>query len=209
MTFLGALLENYMDYEIPDWEPARDRWIANRARIDQALAKHGLSYVHGGHITGAGSSAPARTLEAILRERDFAGIQEEFERAVRSIDEDPRSAATAACAIIESMCKVVIEDEGIEMPTDQSIKPLWKAASTKLRLDPSSIADDDLKKILSGMISIVDGLGSFRTHVGSAHGQGRKSYALQPRHARLVVNAASGLVSFVLETWDERAKTRA
>jgi hypothetical protein len=43
------------------------------------------------------------------------------------------------------------------MPSDQILKPLWKAASKHLGLDPGSIADDDLKKILSGLNSIVNG----------------------------------------------------
>ena len=131
----------------------------------------------------------------------------EFERALSTIETDPAAAVTAACATIESLCRVYIEDEGLVMPSDQSIKPLWKAVQPSLGLDPSQIADDDLKRILSGLTSIIDGLGAFRTHVGSAHGRGRGSYRPSPRHARLVVHSAHTLTVFVIETWDAR-KTR-
>src|SRR5579875_2918681 len=53
---------------------------------------------------------------------------------------------------------------------------------------PFAIEDDELKKALSGLTSIVDGLGAFRTHAGSAHGYGQKTYR-PPRQARLVASA--------------------
>jgi hypothetical protein len=73
-----------------------------------------------------------------------------------------------------------------------------------LGLDPAEVADDDLKRILSGLASIVDGIGAFRTHVGSAHGRGRKAYRPAARHAKLAIHSAHSLVTFILETWDER-----
>jgi Abortive infection C-terminus len=92
------------------------------------------------------------------------------------------------------------------MPSDQSLKPLWKAASKSLGLDPGAIEDDDLKRVLSGLSSIVDGIGSFRTHTGSAHGRGRRTYRPQARHARLAIHASHTLVAFFIETWDERKR---
>ena len=89
---------------------------------------------------------------------------------------------------------------------DQSLKPLWKTASKHLGFDPSAVEDEDLKKILSGMNSIVDGIGSLRTHRSTAHGQGRRPYRIQHRHARLAIHASHTLVTFFLESWDERKR---
>ncbi len=133
----------------------------------------------------------------------------ESQRALASVETDPGAAITAACASVESLCHVCIEDEGLTPPTDQSIKPLWKVVQAHLGLDPSQLADDDLKRILSGLTSIVDGLGALRTHVGSAHGRGRRPYRPSPRHARLAVHAAHTLAIFVLETWDARKVAKA
>lgn len=90
------------------------------------------------------------------------------------------------------------------MPGTPTAKPLWNIVSKKMGLDPKEQVDEDLKKILSGLTSVVDGLATARTHAGSAHGHGRQIYNLQVRHARLAVNAAHTLVVFLLETWDER-----
>jgi hypothetical protein len=73
-----------------------------------------------------------------------------------------------------------------------------------LNLDPSATQDEDLRKTLSGLASIVDGIGGLRTHKGSAHGQGRRVYRLKSRHARLVVHAASTLAIFIIESWNEK-----
>jgi hypothetical protein len=56
---------------------------------------------------------------------------------------------------------------------------------------------------------VVDGIGALRTHASSAHSEGRKGYKLEARHARLAVNAAHSVATFVLETWDKRVATKA
>ncbi len=163
LSVLGALLENYMEVEIGEDYPEEwtSTWKSGRERVAQALAKSGLNYHRGGNILIAGTSVPVRSLDQILRQRDLPAVMEELGRIVES-ETKPKEAVTAACAMMESLCKVYIADEKLEMPADQSIKSLWKVVSKNLSLDPASIEDDDLKRVLSGLISIVDGLGSFR-----------------------------------------------
>jgi hypothetical protein len=198
-SILGAVLEEFMDVEAvtPDC-------IAKRERIQGVLARFGLSYQSGGRIVDAAAGAPSRTLETVIRERDLVALEVELSRALNTVNSDPAAAATAACAIIESLCKVYIEDEHLEMPVDQSVKPLWRVVQRHLELDPASMAHQDMRKILGGLASIVDGVGSLRTHAGSAHGHGRDHFPLESRHARLAINAAHTLVVFVIETWEIR-----
>lgn len=92
-------------------------------------------------------------------------------------------------------------------PTKQDLQGLWKTVRDSLGLDTKIIEDEDLKRILSGLYSITDGIGALRTHASSAHGAGRKIYRLQPRHARLAINAAHTLTMFILESWDEKLTT--
>jgi Abortive infection C-terminus len=206
LRVLGKLLEYYMDYEIPDSNFNIVQWVENRERIHRALARHGLVYEFGGMVLATHGSSPRRALNHILRARDLPGVEEEFRRIEGAIDPDPRGALTAACALLESLFKIYIEDEALEMPRDQTIKPLWSVVSKELGLDPASLPDDDLKRILSGLTSVVDGLGALRTHAGSAHGRGRIKYRPEPRHARVVANSACTLATFVLETWEKRKR---
>ncbi|MGE4553423.1 MAG: abortive infection family protein, partial [Desulfovibrionaceae bacterium] len=174
-----------------------------------ALGRHGLSYYSGGIIRQSGASGPTKSLEGMLRSKDLIGVETEFARAIGNIESDPPASLTAACAIIESLCKFYIEDAGLEMPKDQTVKPLWNTVRVHLGMTPETIADQDLLKIITGLSSIVDGLGAFRSHVGSAHGHGFERYDLKPRHVRLAVHAAHTLTTFILETWDEQGKKAA
>lgn len=69
------------------------------------------------------------------------------------------------------MCREYVAEENLTLPGDQSLHPLWKIVQKHLGLSPAGAHDDDLKKILGGLASVVDGVGAFRTHVGSAHGK--------------------------------------
>ncbi len=179
-----------------------------KADIEKQLARHGYQYVTGGTLTRGGKTAsPTRALHDVLRQGDFPGVDEEFRRAIEAVEADPAAALTAACAILESLFKIVIEDDGLAMPSRQTIGPLWQVLRNHLDFDPGKKDDDDIKRILQGLASVVDGIGALRTHAGSAHGRdGRKAYKAQPRHARLAIHAAHTLTVFVIETWHQRRK---
>jgi len=146
----------------------------------------------------------SRTLAEILRDGDLESVTEEFERTLAMAESDPAGGLTAACSIVESMCKTYLDDNNIARPNDESVKHVWKAVASHIGFDPAALEDDDLKRILRGLSSVVDGLGSLRTHAGTAHGRGRLKYRVRPRHARLAINSAHTLVTFLIETQRER-----
>lgn len=92
------------------------------------------------------------------------------------------------------------------MPAKQELQSVWNVVRKALGFDPSHIEDRDLQSILSDAISVVHGIGSLRTHASSAHGSGRKSYRLEPRHARLAVHEAHTLTPFILESWEKKGR---
>jgi Abortive infection C-terminus len=205
LRVLGRILEEFMDTDIQRNYHFGNKHAEEQVRVAELLQREGFEYLRGGRVVQIGVTAPARQLDAILRERDLGGVHAEFQRALDSVHADPAAAVTAACAIVESLCKVYIGDHSLEMPTDQSIQPLWKIVQADLGLDPKSMPDNDLRQILSGLTSVIQGLGAFRTHVGSAHGRGRTGYKLAPRHANLVVSSAHTLATFIIQTWDEKS----
>lgn len=172
-------------------------------KLEAVLSRCNLTYITGGIISD-GSSAPSRSLAELIKGRDIPSIDAEFNRALANVNSEPREAVSAACNILESIFKTYIADEKLGRPQKQDLQNVWKVVRSDLGFDPGSLEDDDLKKILSGVLSVVDGIGAFRTHASSAHGQGRKIYNLKPRHARLAIHSAHTIALFVLETWDER-----
>ena len=204
LAVLGRVLEDFMDTDIVRNLRTAEELHAEQSRVRELLGREGLEYLRGGRVVAHGATLPIRQLDDLLRDRDLGGVNREFERALDTVNADPAAAVTAACSIVEALCKVYIQDESLEMPRDQSILPLWRTVQADLGLDPKDVPDNDLKQVLVGFSSVMHGLGSFRTHVGSAHGRGRQSYRLAPRHARLVLNAAHTLAMFVIETWEAR-----
>lgn len=201
LSILGKVIEEFMDGDFTRSGHDKEK---NKARLTAALQRYNLTYGFGGNIYGSAVTAPSRTLREKLQEISIAEIEDEFNRAHRSLDADPPAAVTAACAIVEALCKTYICESGLSLPANQTIKPLWAAVSKDLRLSPDSVEDDDLKRILAGLTSIIDGIGAYRTHAGSAHGHARRQYKVAPRHARLAVHSAHTLCLFVMETWQAR-----
>lgn len=206
LEVLGRLIEGYMDEEIEDFSNWAEESKKDKARINKALQNAKLQYVAGGLVIGA-LAAPSISLEESIKKRNISVLNEEFDRALKTVESSPKDALSAACNILESVCKVYIEEEeGLEMPAKQDLQPVWSVVRKDLGFDPSQIEDRDLKEILSGLIATVHGVGALRTHASSAHGSGAKSYRVEPRHARLAIHAAHTVVLFVLESWDKRRK---
>lgn len=205
LDVLGKLIEAYMEEsEKPEYPWSKEpKQESDREKIQKVLGEHELQYLKGGKIVGALGS-PSRTLEEFIKERDVLAIDGEFNRALTNVESNPREAVSAASNILESLCKAYIEEEGLDMPAKQDLQPIWTVVRKDLGFDPSKVEDQDLQKILSGLISLVDGVGGLRTHASSAHGAGKKTYKLEPRHARLAVHAAHTAALFVLESWERR-----
>ncbi|WP_234277220.1 abortive infection family protein [Billgrantia desiderata] len=210
LEILGKIIELYMETPFEDEERIslfgsnleRPEVVFKRKLI-AALERCNLHYVQGGFISD-GSNAPSRSLSELIKGRDVPAIEAEFNRSLENVHSEPREAVSACCNILESIFKTYIEDEGLSPPSKKDLQGLWKVVRSELGFNPDSVEDQDLRRILSGMFSVVDGIGAFRTHASSAHGQGRKLYNIKPRHARLAIHSAHTLAMFVLETWDEK-----
>ncbi|MBS0322248.1 MAG: abortive infection family protein [Proteobacteria bacterium] len=203
LDVLGRLIENYMEAPLDPENSWDQGLLEDRERIAQVLAQSELQYVKGGKVAGA-LGTPSRTLEEFIRDRDLVSIDAEYTRALANVEASPREAVSAASNILESVCKVYIAEEGLELPAKQDLKPVWTTVRKHLGFDPGTIEDQDLQQILSGLISVVEGIGAIRTHASSAHGAGKKSYKLEPRHARLAIHSAHTIALFILETWHKK-----
>jgi hypothetical protein len=202
LRMFGVLIAEFMDADPTPWILERNSGVDQRERITAALSREGLSYNRGGYVHGASLSGPSRSLAERIKSDGIQAIEIEYDRAYRSIESDPGAAVTAACAILESVCKCCLEEQGSALPKKQVLGTLWPEVTNYLGLSPKDVADDDLKRILQGLYGIGDGVAALRTHEGSAHGHSDgKGYRLAPRHARLAVHAAH-----TIETWDARRR---
>lgn len=218
LSVLGKVLEEFMEVEPAGGDAPIDvfgltvqsphqEWLEKKGRIERALASHGLTYRTGGRVVQTLASTPTVSIREALKRLDLAAVNIEFERALNTVDTDPGSAITAGCALLEALFREYITANGLEEPAKISLKPLWAVVQKNLGLSPKNQVDEDIQRILSGITSVTDGIASMRTHAGSAHGGGRFRYSMKPRHARLLVNSAHTLATFVLETWADKRRT--
>ncbi|WP_439605109.1 abortive infection family protein [Shinella sp.] len=173
----------------------------------------GLKLEHAGRsmrLVEIADTAPVTSeLSAMAAGIDFDTASRDLDRALRAAASDPEIAATAACAIVESVCRSILIELEIELPAKQDISSLYRAIRDPLGLDPmkEGLAPEivnDVRKVLSGLITSVEGVGGLRTHSGGAHGKERGFRRIDARIAKLAIHSASAVALFLIETWQLR-----
>ena len=127
----------------------------------------------------------------------------DLDRALASADHDPEDAVTAACSTIESMCRSILLELDQPLPNKKDIGGLYRAVREPLGLSPersnvSAEIVDDVRKVLSGLATAIEGIGALRTHAGDAHGRERGFRRIDARIARLAIHSASTVALFFL-----------
>lgn len=202
LEVLGSVIQEYMDKKPTVSLFGRggvDPIAEGQKKISDVLARNNLSYRINGHITYAGSILLTKTLEERFKSGDFSSIEVEFERAVQNISTDPQAAITAASSIIESALKVYIEKYELDMPKRLDVMGLWDVVRPDLNLNSDGILANDQQKILKGLTTAMEGVGCFRSHIGSAHGRGNTPPSIIEAETRLAVNVSHTIVIFVMD----------
>ncbi len=142
--------------------------------------------------------------------RDAESIREHLARLDPS---DPPLAISSAKSLVEATCKCVLEelgepyDEGVDIPS------LVKSVQKALKLHPDTIAPTKkgrgtIVRVLSNLSQLVVGIAELRNEYGIDHGRTRPSGGLGTRHAQLAVGASRTYCEFLLETLDDRQRSR-
>jgi hypothetical protein len=140
---------------------------------------------------------------------DFDTVRREIERALASTEADPEDAVTAACSIVESVCRSILVELKLPLPARKDIEGLMRAVQEPLALSPTrtdlpaEIAAD-IRQVLSGLTTTAKGVGALRTHAGDAHGRERGFKRVDGRIARLAIHSASTVALFLIETWEKK-----
>jgi hypothetical protein len=204
LEVLGRIVEKFLDDEPESELDSLDKSKKERnKKIREALKRGGLNYSGEGIISGINSSQ-VRSLESEIKRLNIEAIDYEFKRAIENVEINPYESVSAACNILESIFKVILEDRHIDKPKIQDISNLWKIVKKELGLEAESIEDNDLLQILSGLSSIISGTAALRTHASSAHGRGNFRYKLHTRHVLLAIHSAHTLGLFIIQTWKQK-----
>ena len=143
-------------------------------------------------------------LRNLLNGTAYTHAKVDFKQALLDVDLRPESAIGLASTTLESICKAILDSFGEEYPKDESLQSLQKNVFTRMQLSPDGQADDDIKRILGGLVNVGAGIATLRTKYSNFHGKGKRQYRLGKRHARLAVNSLTTTGLFLLETYQER-----
>lgn len=159
-------------------------------------------------LTAVGKAA--ETLKKAVDLLSFDSVNKDFDRAIAQADTDPEGAITSACSTVESVCKCILDELKTSYPAKQDISSLVKAVQKELNLSPARTdIEPEIKQILQGLLSCAHGIGTLRTHAGSAHGRGKGFEKIDSRLSRLAIHAASSISLFFIETFQKQQKKKA
>jgi hypothetical protein len=178
-------------------EILRENLAADGFELQQIGGKYRLREIG---QTGTATVALAKKLDPL----DYDSVSADFEKALSLAETDPSEAAKHACSLVESVCKCILDEMKQPYPTTEDITHLWKAVAKALNIYPDRTdIERDVKMTLSGLCSVVGGIGAIRTHDG-AHGRGKNVKRIDNHIARLSIYAASTAALFLIETWQNK-----
>lgn len=137
----------------------------------------------------------------LLEQFDSTAVHAVWQKAIERLEHDPDGAITASKTLVETVCKHILDDEGVSYSESADLPNLWHLTAEKLSLSPKQHQDGNLKVVLGNCQSIISRLAAIRNIDGDAHGKGRRGGRPTTRTARLAVNLAGSMSSFLIEEW--------
>jgi hypothetical protein len=156
----------------------------------------------------ASNRSPAdQVISDTLKSLNADQVSAIWSKALERRTSDPEGAITSGRQLLETVCKLILDDLSIDYSNDVDLPKLWSVVSKELNLSPSQHTEQVFKSILGGCHTVVQNIGAVRNRIGDAHGQGRSPVKPAPRHAALVVNLSGSMALFLVETYIARQST--
>ena len=137
----------------------------------------------------------------LVRDLDQGQIEEHIEKCRRKVGNgDFSGAITNARSLIEAVLLGIEQKLGAPRSEyDGKLPDLYKRVYRLMNLDPGSKAlDTNLRQILTGLISLIDGLAGIRNRMSDSHAV---PYKASRHHAELAVNSANTFLNFILQSY--------
>jgi hypothetical protein len=207
-VFESVLLTLEERVRTPPWG-GKDEWAERSlSTLKRCLERDGFFYAEG-HITAVGHNPAIEQLTETAQAMDAHALREQIDRIRNSMDDDPSLAIGTAKELLETTCKTILADFGVEAAPNWDVTRLVKETRGVLRLVPEDIPDsakgaEIIKRVLGNLGQIAQGLAELRNLYGTGHGKNGRFKGLSPRHARLAVSCSTALATFLFETHEIR-----
>jgi hypothetical protein len=173
------------------------------------IERDGFKYDNG-RLTSVRNHQALAGISDAIGHLDMPELHRQIERMKVAVENDPALAIGTAKELVETVCKTILTERNIEFSPDADVPKLVKETRQVLGLVPESIPNsakgsESIRRLLSNLGNVAQGLGELRNLYGTGHGKGGSVRGLGPRHARLAVGAAGTLATFLFETHLERS----
>lgn len=170
--------------------------------------------VYVGRYVGVDATPGLASARESLAGTDPTYVSQQITRIEAAIVNDPSLAIGTAKELVETCCKTILTDRGVAFSKSADVPELIKLTAKELELTPDDIPDkvkaaETIKRLLSNLATITQGVAELRNHYGTGHGKVAGAKGLQPRHAKLAAGAASTLAVFLAETHNDRRQSSA
>jgi AbiJ N-terminal domain 3/Abortive infection C-terminus len=182
---------------------AADGWILSAT--DQ-MSGHPVFSAH--RRKGAKQPSSALRIPEYQRLRDPQVFEDHLRRIEAGLAADPAAAIASSKEMVESACKIILDDYEVSYRNKDDLLDLYKATAGVLKLNAESVPDNKkgskaAQGTLRALVTAVQRLAELRNELGLGHGRTTSSPALT-RHARLAFNSDSAIAEFLLDTWHDR-----
>ncbi|MGY2492708.1 abortive infection family protein [Cupriavidus sp. CP313] len=192
----------WFDLNTPPGTPTHNDCVA---KLNELLAFDKVQLVREGSGYKArsldGTLILAESIPEDLPAASAASIDAQIQKCRVKIEAgDYDGAITNARALLEHLLLAIEAELSTEPPAafDGDLGRLFNRVRSLLNLDPSrKDISDALRQVISGLASIIQGLGTMRNKMSDSHGT---TYKPARHHAKLAVNCAMTLADFLFET---------
>ncbi|WP_191118340.1 abortive infection family protein [Vibrio campbellii] len=145
-------------------------------------------------------SAEAAQIDASVKEalKGHEHLLRQWIKARASVFTDPADSITRSSSYLESICRLIIEEKGLELPTKKDMTSLINAVVKEVDLSSYPEESQDVRQLVSGVKSTFSAIGAMRTHVGTAHGSSSNDKEPDAELAMLVNSSAAAVSMYVL-----------
>jgi hypothetical protein len=161
------------------------------------------------HLEGINRAPADTTVADILASFDVEGVHRVWAKALERRESDPEGAITSARTLLETVCKYILDAEGVAYTDKEDLPALYRLVADRLSLAPTQQTEQIVRTILGSCQQVITQLGALRNKIGDAHGKGGKAVRPSSRHAHLAVNLAGAMATFLVETWLPKASNAA
>ncbi|MEI6341692.1 MAG: abortive infection family protein [Verrucomicrobiota bacterium] len=199
----------------PAVQPQADEVVRIRVLINEHLVKDGWELREQMAISGRPVFAASRVVEVnthtaeaakvVTKSIDAEYVSRQVTRMQSALGAEPDVAIGTAKEFVETICKTILRERRLDLDPNERMPRLVKQVAASLDLVPMEIvgqpkATETIKRLLSNLGTVSDGLAELRNLHGTGHGRDASTVGLELRHARLAVGAATTLAVFLWES---------